>query len=163
MNLIELTHEWHAIENLLIESDDETRPELVALLERVETDLAKKIDGYHYFLDRLENAEDYWDKKLEEVRRVRDAHRNTRERLKERLKTHMIVNNLKTLEGDSIKFTLSHTRPRLVVDQTKLPDTYKIITYSADNDRIRDAMADGIEVPGAKLEASYSLRKSLRK
>ena len=58
MNLIELTHEWHAIENLLIESDDETRPELVALLERVETDLAKKIDGYHYFLDRLENAED---------------------------------------------------------------------------------------------------------
>ncbi len=148
------------IESILESDDGLITPEIEAMMNEVALAEPEKIDSYYHIMKRIEAEESYLKDREAELRSARKALENNRERLKNNLKFHMEQTQQTEVSGNEYRFKLAGSKPRLVIDESKVPDQYKVevIERVIQKDRIKEDLDMGIAVEGASLEASYSLR-----
>lgn len=120
--------------------------------------LVEKADAIQWAIDRLEADEAFLKaqaKRLLDAAKVRGAQVD---RIKKRVKQLMRDFGVDRIGGGVTEFVLSRSRPKLVGDG--VPEGYgkTTIVVDADTDKIRDALAEGLEVPGYRLEPVEALR-----
>lgn len=150
----------------LIETCGELTPEIEKEISELEVKIPAKIDSYCGLIDRLEAEAEFFEAKSKELQRVSKGLLNLKEKLRERVKFTMLENGLDILEGDNEKFTLSPSKAKLIVDSVNsLPREFQKVevVVTAENEKIREALQNKVEIPGCRLEPTYALRKSINK
>ena len=136
---------------------DETQ--LAAYLEQLQLDRKTKIDNIAVYVKNLEaeavaiRAEE---KKLKERR---EAKERKAERLKNYIKTSMLLQGETKFESARVSMSLRNSKA-VVVDESKLESVYftSKIVQSVDKKAIKAALEAGILVEGAMLEERKNLQ-----
>lgn len=164
-SLYSLVNEAQALFEVLSENNGELTPELEAKLTNLEVNLPIKIDAYNVILERAEIEENYWKKKAESMLAVAKGCKNIRERLKEQLKLSAIHLGKSELVGNDVKFKISNSKPKLIVNESEIESIYKfdVVTTEIDKKRITEDLAIGVPVRGAFLEETKSIRSYVNK
>lgn len=161
VSLVELVDGMNAIMTQIIENNGELTPETEGMLFQVETQLASKVDSYAFIMDRLGVEVEFWKNKAAEYNAVAKSCDNLHDRLKNAIKGAMIALNQDAAHGIDFRFQLSRTKPRLCIDESKLPSAYKmqVIETRPDKDKINADLLLGVPIEGVHTEESYALRK----
>lgn len=159
-SLLALVSESQNMTKLLIESGGVLTAEMEAALANVEVKLPAKIDAYASVLERMEMEEEFWKAKAKQYQAIAKGCSNVRDRLKDALK--LAAENLQTdeLVGIEMRFKVTNTNPKLMVDQQLLSEDYltRTVSFEPNNELIREELRAGKEVPGAWFSPSKSLR-----
>jgi hypothetical protein len=164
-SLPQLALEAQRLTALLLESGGEVSPELEQALALIETQLPKKVDAYAVIMERMEDEATYWHRKAAEMLQVAKRIEKAHERMKERITFAMSQAEEEALQGETYRFKLSPGPDRVVVtDPSLIPTQYirEKVELSPDKDKIKADIKLGKDVPGATLERSPVLRKSLK-
>lgn len=159
--LYSLVSQSQALERMLVETGGELTPELEAMLDNIDVSMAQKIDGYAFVMEDCEARAAFWKAKAETYSKIAKSHALIQERIKERLKAALIQLGKDEIQGNEIRFKLSKLKPKLVIwNADEIPEELKIVvqTKAPDKDRIAEALSEGFEVPGARMEPVFSLR-----
>lgn len=159
-SLLTIAQQVNSLETLLLESSGEITAEIESYLAVKDTQLPDKVDSYYFIMEKMENNEAYYKAQAEKFAAAAKTFKNARETLKERLKLAMREMSVDEISGHSFRFKLSNTKPKLIVEDEKLiPKEYFVQTISTtlEKDRLLEDLKIG-QIPGAKLEPSYSLR-----
>jgi hypothetical protein len=161
-SLVALAQESAEIERIIIESDGELTPELEKALTINEINLPDKVEGYHNIIQRVELMSEHYKRQVEFYARLKKSCDNFETALKENIKTAMRITNTSEIAGNSIVYKLTNSNPKLIVfDEKVLPQEYKkeVVETVIDNKKIKDHLVAGLNVDGARLEPTDSLRK----
>ena len=164
-SLVAIVREVATLETLLIESGGELTPEIEAMLTVKEVNLPEKVDGYEAIMDRLDSLEGMYKERAKMFSTAAKSLGMAQDALKERLKFAMKELGVTELMGNDIRFKLSASKPRLVIEDEKLvPKEYKqeTVMIEVKKDLLTEDLKIG-SVPGARLEESVSLRKYVNK
>lgn len=156
-----LIHEMSEIVAQLHENGGELSPVLEQAMDCTGQELQAKTDRYAFFMERLDAEADYWKGKADEMARVARSCKLLKERLNGNIKAAMLTLGQTDLEGNEMRFKISQLASKLVVDDARLPASFKmaVTEYVADKERIKAELASGATIPGAVMEAVFSLRK----
>lgn len=152
-SLVQLTHQYREIENTLLEG--EITPEVEQSLENTTRELLTKVDACAYVLERLEGDADYYRDKAKAFTQVARTFENMAKRLRERVKYSMLLMDARELCGVDVKFQVSRSGKKLVVDDETLlaPEFWVERTVKeVDYELVKCALENGIDVPGARFE-----------
>lgn len=165
-SLVSIVSDTNDIVSQLIENGGELPPDLEEKFLINKNELAVKTDSYAYMLERLELEESYWKAKANDMALISKSLKGLRERLKDRLKYALSNLEEKEIKGDDYRFKLSNAKGKLVIDDEKIiSDEYKYqkVSMELDKDKIKEDLAKGVKIEGARIEESSMLRKYLNK
>lgn len=163
--LYDLTQAQKQINALLELSQGEIDPDLESFMGIIDVETADKVQGYYGFITYAKMHVEHFKNEYKRLRRIADTFQRAVDLTLSSIKEHMQVLGLKEANGNDVRFKLASCRPRLSIDETLLPDEWKIAitTWVPDRQRIEDAVLSGVEIPGAKLEGGFSLRSYSKK
>lgn len=165
MKLRELEKDLETAYELLVESTDEdgeVNPEAVALFREYKAPFDKKVNAYVEIIKRIEAEIDF--KKAEETRIKKN--RQSLEKGLQWLKSNL-VESLQALDYKKIKTDLYNcsvcSTPSVnVLNIDEIPGEFKTVEMNVkiDKTKLKQAIKDGQEIPGAELVDSSYLRIS---
>lgn len=163
-SLFALTEEAMQINKILFETNGELTPELEKRLDELDITSQDKVEAYSVTCERFLIEYDWLKRKADELLKIARAYKAVEERLRENIKRHMLALGLKEAKGNTIRYVISQTKEKLVIDEDKLSDKYKmsVTTLEPDNERIREELNKGEHVEGAELQGGFALRKYVR-
>jgi len=141
----------------------ELSTELEARFDFTSNELATTVDRAAMTSKQLEVHAAFWKEQALACQAMACRFERTHEKLKEHIKGVMKFKETSELQGHTHRYVLSAVKPRLVVQGTELPREFILIETREvpDKEKIRAALKEGKEVPGAHLETSYALRPYL--
>lgn len=145
--LYELTGQFLAIYNL--ELDEETKLDTLDSIDW-QTDYENKVENY---IKVIKNIDADVEARKNEIKRLTELNRadeRKNERLKEALKDSMALTGHERV--DTPLFKVSFRKSQAVeVDETVLPEAYKVATWKPDKKRLKEDLKNGLEIIGASL------------
>lgn len=125
----------------------------------------RSVDDAYISIRHVENAIESL-KKEEEERRARRKSLEARvDEAKAFIKRYMLQEGLAELEGNVVKYTLAKSQAKLIIeDEKSIPDDYKLQTVITEirKDAIKDQLKMGDQIPGCRLEDSFSLKVGVK-
>ncbi len=164
-NLFDLNQQFYTLRDILendIEFNEETgeiidnSETINKLFEELELSLNDKLDNCQKWI--LENSAKVEALK-KESKRLNDkakAIENKTDRLKELMKLSLVASG-KTIKTDIFTFSLRKSKAVQVADENELPRNYVRIEKKADKKAIKEALENGIEIPGCSFAENVSL------
>lgn len=136
---------------------DETQ--LAVYLEQLQLDRKTKIDNIAVYVKNLEAEADAIKAEEKKLKERREAKERKAERLKNYIKTSMLLQGETKFESARVSMALRNSKA-VVVDESKLESVYFInkIVQNVDKKAIREALEAGILVEGAMLEERKNLQ-----
>lgn len=136
---------------------DETQ--LAIYLEQLQLDRKTKIDNIAVYVKNLEAEADAIKAEEKKLKERREAKERKAERLKNYIKTSMMLQGETKFESARVSMALRNSKA-VVVDENKLESVYFInkIVQSVDKKAIKAALEAGILVEGAMLEERKNLQ-----
>lgn len=164
-SLVQIALEFESLMDQINNPEGEITVELESLIGTSSDELSNKLDAYGYLMDRLENEQEQYKNKADAYYAKAARCRDTAEKIKENLKSVMVQMQAKKLSGEDYTFTISESKPKVVViDENQIPTSFfrQEIVSKLSKDAVREAIEKGELVTGATLEASYTLRKGIK-
>lgn len=161
-SLVALAEQAAALETALVESGGELTPELEAMLAELDVKLPEKVDNYSMILDRMSMLSDFYIERAERLLKMSKAATLLKERLKDNIKIAMEKLGETEIQGVETKFKLVQSNPSVVIENEELIDAaYKVqeIKIKVEKKRIAEDLKLGVDVRGARLERTTSLRE----
>lgn len=158
MKLYELAQNYMNLQELL--ENPEIPEEIVTqALNNVGEELEDKAENIAKLIKTLEvDVKGF----KEEEQRLADRRKSLENRvkgLKGYLEGAMILANKEKFKGKLFSFNIQNNPPSVeIINQNELPKEYWKIVEIEDKTKIKEALKSGIEVPGAVLTVSRSLR-----
>lgn len=155
--LYELSSDLARINDELISAEGELSPELEKRLDEVNLALTDKAHGIRKWLAIVEGDGGALNTEIKRLQKIKKTNENLYERLKAYVYQNMIVSDLKKLETPIGTFTIAKSPPSLEIIEDAVPNEYKteipahLELTTEGKKRIKDAIEEGYEVPGAKL------------
>ena len=136
---------------------DETQ--LAVYLEQLQLDRKTKIDNIAVYVKNLEAEADAIKAEEKKLKERREAKEKKAERLKNYIKTSMMLQGETKFESARVSMALRNSKA-VVVDESKLESVYFInkLVQSVDKKAIKAALEAGILVEGAMLEERKNLQ-----
>lgn len=159
-SLASIAAEAMELSRMLVECGGELTPELEARLDFNSQSLVEKVDAYVAIEDQLEIQAAHWKRKADACAAISKRFGTYIERLRGRVKFVMKEMNVTELKGQDYRYKIRKSPPKLIVtDETKVPADFKMViqTTVLDKDRIKDALKEGFEIPGAMIEENGAL------
>lgn len=165
MSLFDLSQQFYTLRDILendVEFNEETgeiidnSETINKLFEELELSLNDKLDNCQKWI--LENSAKVEALK-KESKRLNDkakAIENKTDRLKELMKLSLVASG-KTIKTDIFTFSLRKSKAVQVADENELPRNYVRIEKKADKKAIKEALENGIEIPGCSFVDNVSL------
>lgn len=157
--LIALTEELRQIEDVIMKAEGEIIPDFEAMLDKVKTDLAVKVDAYDWMIRNLNaKANVLCDQAGERLQMAKNMRRYVDE-MKDRIKQTILAMGVTEVHGNETTFKLSFGAPKLVIDEEKIPAEFKmpVTTIEVDKKKVKDALNNQTPVEGAELAPVYKL------
>lgn len=159
-SLVLLVNEAMKIEQMLIESGGELSESVENALAVNSKELSQKVDGYQHILERFDSLEKHYKARAEFFKQIATQCKNAQDRLKDNIKYAMQELGVDEIKGQDMRFKMTPTSGSLVIEDPEMvPVEFKaeIVTTEIDKKALKEALSKG-DVPGAKLEAGFSLR-----
>lgn len=125
----------------------------------------RSVDDAYISIRHVENAIESLKKEEEERRARRKALESRVDEAKAFIKRYMLQEGLAELEGNVVKYSLAKSQPKLVIEDEKaIPEDYKLQTVITEirKDAIKDQLKMGDQIPGCRLEDSFSLKVGVK-
>lgn len=125
----------------------------------------RSVDDAYISIRHVENAIESLKKEEEERRSRRKALEARVEEAKAFIKKYMLQEGLAELEGNVVKYSLAKSQPKLIIEDEKvIPEDYKQQTVITEirKDAIKDQLKMGDQIPGCRLEDSFSLKVGVK-
>lgn len=151
--LFEITADFEAMEELLLEAGGEVTPEVEALLAEMEANLEGKADGYAALIREWEADAAKWKEEEQRCAGHRKARENAAANLKVRLCEAMVRLGRDKLFTDRFKIGVQRSAGsvEVLVDPALLPEPYRRVipeTVTADKKALADALRAGEDLGG---------------
>ena len=145
--LYELTGQFLDIYNL--DADDETKLDTLDSIDW-QTDYEEKVENYIKVMKNLEADIEARKAEIKRLTELNKADKKKKDHLKETLSTSMALTGHERV--DTPLFKVSFRKSQAVeVDETVLPENYKIATWKPDKKRLKEDLKNGLEIIGASL------------
>lgn len=145
--LYELTGQFLDIYNM--ELDEETKLDTLDSIDW-QTDYENKVENY---IKVIKNNEADIEARKNEIKRLTELNRadeRKNERMKENLKESMDLTGHERV--NTLLFKVSFRKSEAVeVDETVLPEDYKVATWKPDKKRLKEDLKNGLKIIGASL------------
>lgn len=152
--LYELTELYTNLMDLDLE-DEQVQEALEDIDEKIEV----KADNIAKLIKGLEGQKDICKAEEERIYKRRKSIENRIENLKEYLKTTMIATDKRKFKTDLFSFNIQKNRASLkILDEEKVPEEYVEYDRKVLKDKLKKAIAEGLEVDYAELTQTESLR-----
>ncbi len=161
-SLMALVDQASELEKALIESNGEVTEAIAALLEVNELHLPAKVDGYAFFIDRMDSVETFYNEKAAMFLKLAKSAAAVAARCEFNLKAAMLTLGTDEITGFDVKYKLVKSNPACIIeDDNKIDGSYKITETitKVDKKRIAEDLKLGVPVEGARLEYGQSLRR----
>ncbi len=153
--LYELSKELAKINDELITAEGDLSPDLEKRLDEVNLAITEKAHGIRKWLAIVEGDGGALDAEIKRLTRIKKTNENLYERLKEYVKKNMEIADKKKIETPIGTFTIAKSPASLeIITPEAVPDTFKDEVpahLEINKKRIKEAIEEGYEVPGAKL------------
>lgn len=159
MKLYEIAESYKNLEEVIENTDDENIIELVkASLLEVEGDLVTKCENICKLIKNYEaDIKSY----KEEERRLatqRKVQENKLDHLKKYLFETVSQTKSKKVETSIFKLGVRKTPAKLIIeDENKINEKFKVVKFDWDKASMKEALKNGEEIEGVKLEQGESL------
>ncbi|ASN72680.1 hypothetical protein 3S16_3 [uncultured Caudovirales phage] len=145
--LYELTGQFLDIYNL--ELDEETKLDTLDSIDW-QTDYEEKVENYIKVMKNLEADVEARKAEIKRLTELNKADEKKKDHLKETLSTSMQLTGHERV--DTPLFKVSFRKSQAVeVDETVLPESYKVATWKPDKKRLKEDLKNGLEIIGATL------------
>lgn len=124
LTLFQLSAEMAAIEAALIENGGELTPELEKAMAETSEGLVKKADGYGILLAKFAAISDACKAEIDRIQSIKKTADNSVKRIKGHLAQTMDAFEMKNLDGETHKFTLTRSTGT-VVDEAAVLKPYE--------------------------------------
>lgn len=163
-SLISLSTQYQILLQKILENDGEILPGIDQELETISTAIGHKVDAYDFMMKKLDLEETFFKSQAEKYRAAAKRCAGTREWMKTKIKDVMRNLDKHEIAGNNVSFKLCRAASRLLIDETLLPDKYKMVETRAvpDKEKIAQDLELGHEIPGARFEDSFALRTSIK-
>lgn len=145
--LYELTGIYQQIYDM--DMDDETK---LDTLESIDwnKDYENKVENYIKVIKNLDADIEARKNEIDRLKKLNDADKSKKERMKTDLATSMELTGHEKV--DTTLFKVSFRKSEAVeVDETVLPEAYKVATWKPDKKRLKEDLKNGFEIIGASL------------
>ena len=145
--LYELTGQFLDIYNL--ELDEETKLDTLDSMDW-NSDYENKVENYIKVMKNLEADVEARKNEIKRLTELNKADEKKKDHLKETLSTSMVLTGHERV--DTPLFKVSFRKSQAVeVDETVLPESYKVATWKPDKKRLKEDLKNGLEIIGASL------------
>ena len=145
--LYELTGQFLDIYNL--ELDEETKLDTLDSIDW-ETEYETKVENYIKVMKNLEADVEARKNEIKRWTELNKADEKKKEHLKDTLSASMSLTGHERV--DTPLFKVSFRKSQAVeVDETVLPEAYKMATWKVDKKRLKEDLKNGLEIIGASL------------
>lgn len=145
--LYELTGQFLDIYNL--ELDEETKLDTLDSIDW-QTDYEEKVENYIKVIKNIESDVEARKNEIKRLTELNKADEKKKDHLKETLSTSMQLTGHERV--DTPLFKVSFRKSQAVeVDETVLPESYKVATWKPDKKRLKEDLKNGLEIVGATL------------
>lgn len=145
--LYELTGQFLDIYNL--ELDEETKLDTLDSIDW-KTDYEEKVENYIKVIKNIESDVEARKNEIKRLTELNKADEKKKDHLKETLSTSMQQTGHERV--DTPLFKVSFRKSQAVeVDETVLPESYKVATWKPDKKRLKKDLKNGLEIVGASL------------
>lgn len=145
--LYELTGQFLDIYNL--ELDEETKLDTLDSIDW-QTDYEEKVENYIKVIKNIESDVEARKAEIKRLTELNKADEKKKDHLKETLSTSMALTGHERV--DTQLFKVSFRKSQAVeVDETVLPEAYKVATWKPDKKRLKEDLKNGLEIIGASL------------
>lgn len=143
----------------LVLSGAASEEDITIAMINLQDELESKADSYATMDKNFEAAEGAILKEIERLTKKARVIKNTRKKMKLDLELIMKMMDVRKFKTDRFSFRIQRNAPKLeITSENEIPEEYIIIEKRADKTKIKQAMKEGIEVPGVALKESESLR-----
>jgi len=165
MNLWELTQEELSFIALMEETGGEVTDEILEELNIRRENFETKAESYTKLIMKLESEVDIAASEIKRIQSLKKTKENTVERLKEALKTAVMVfgredakTGKKRYETPLFKLSLRHTKSVDIIQELDIPDEFWVVKKEISKSMLSDAMKDGANIPGASWKENIGLQ-----
>ena len=156
-SLYEIAWMYRQVLDMEPESDDEFGAMMTAL-DELQGELTEKADNIVKYIRNLSAEADALKAEEAALYKKRKAAENKAERLKAYLAAQMTLCGLKELKAGLFKLRFQPTAPAIsIIDESVVPEKFHRVKVEIDKLAIRDALKNGEEVPGIKIERGETL------
>ena len=165
MNLWELTQEELSFIALMEETGGEVTDEILEELNIRRDNFETKAESYTKLIMKLESDVDIAATEIKRIQSLKKTKENTIERLKEALKTAVMVfgredakTGKKRYETPLFKLSLRHTKSVDIIQELDIPDEFWVVKKEISKSMLSEAMKDGANIPGASWKENIGLQ-----
>lgn len=157
LSLYELTADFDKLMELEEEDDITT-----ALVEIVAGEIEQKAENVCKFIKMLDTTAEQFKTEEERIRGARKALENRAERVREYMKQALLNANIDKVNAGTFKVSIGLSPGSVAIDDlASIPPRFLTIIpeqYQPDKAAIKLAIKSGEDVPGAHIEAGFTLR-----
>lgn len=151
MTLYDITGEFLDLYDMATDEDDQA---FLDTLEGLKGELEIKAGGYVHVINQLAMEVAECDKIIEAFKDKKEKRKKAVKRMKDALMEAMDIAGFDSLPAGeyTLKIAKNGGLQPLKIDAENVPDNYMKVIYEPDNDKIRQALKDGEDLPFAYLE-----------
>ena len=158
-SLYHIQQEYQLVLSELDELDGEVTPELEQRLMIAEHEMQEKSSNYALVIHDYTSRIDAIDAQIERLEKLKSSYKSKSEVLKSNIKNAMLHFGIDKIEHDLVKLSFRKSESVEVENQDLIPKEFikEKISYSPDKTAIKEAIENGMEVPGAEIVENQSL------
>jgi len=142
--MYELSNDYNGLMEYADSIDPEDEQVFLDTLESVLGAIDLKMDDYAVVMSHMKEREDLIDNEIKRLKARKDAIKNNRTRMNERLYEVMITTDRRKVTTDLHTFSIRKNGGKLpLVITGDVPDNFQKVIYEPDNERIREALDNG--------------------
>lgn len=146
-SLYELTGQYLEIYNM--ELDEETKLDTLDSIDW-ETEYETKVENYIKVMKNIDADMEARDAEIKRLTNLNKFDKKKKDHLKDTLSASMNMTGHERV--DTPLFKVSFRKSQVVeVDETVLPEAYKVATWKPDKKRLKEDLKNGLEIIGASL------------
>lgn len=163
-NIYNLTNEYNDLYYRLVETVNEETgecdEELINALTIKKEELNHKTESLACMIKETETREEQIDKEINRLKALKKRYVVVRKRIEDSILTSLISLGESKVEGLKATISFRKSVQTIIDDEQLLPDDYKKvkISFEPKKTEIKNAIEQGIEVPGARLQVVQNLQ-----
>lgn len=160
LSLFNIEQEYLSLAQTLTENGGELTPELEEALMINQANLETKSTNYGLVIKQMEYECDILDSELKRLQGLKKSRENAIDRLKHNISEAMKLYGYDKIETPVLKLSFRKSETVEIDNEMQVPDDYKVtkVSVTADKKLIKEAIKEGLEIPGAHIEVHQNLQ-----
>lgn len=159
-SIYQISNEFLAIQNQLIEQDGEFTEEQINALAIAEHEIETKGVNYSFIIKQFDADVEIIDAEIKRLTQLKKSRENAIERLKTNILNAMLLFGKDKIETPIVKLSIRKSKAVNVADVNSLPSEFKVVkvTEQADKTKIKNYLSEGGTIEGCEIIENNNLQ-----